>query len=77
MSNYFKTHSSDKTTFKTVGMCGSHCVAKVETGLRSLEGVISAAADFEKNEVDILYDPQKVTIEDLKKTVLNVGYTVL
>jgi copper chaperone len=77
MSDFLRKHKAEKIILRTVGMCGLHCVDKVESGLRSLEGVLSATADFEKNAVKIEYDPRKVTIEDLKRMILNVGYKVL
>jgi len=76
MLRALKRHSGERVVLKTVGMCGLHCAAKVESALRSLDGVTSAAADFEKNEVAVEYDPRRVALEDLEKSILNVGYRV-
>jgi copper chaperone len=55
--------------------CG-HCKAAVEGELNKLFGVESASADVEKGIVEVSYDETKVTTEDLKGAIEEVGYTV-
>jgi len=55
--------------------CG-HCKAAVEDGLNNLFGVERPNADFERGTVDVAYDEERVTIEDLRDAVQEAGYTL-
>ncbi len=55
--------------------CG-HCKAAVEGELSKLSGVQRANADLEKGTVEVSYDEDTVTTEDLKDAIEEAGYTV-
>jgi copper chaperone len=55
--------------------CG-HCKAAVEGELSKLSGVESSNADVEKGIVEISYDEEKVSTEQLKDAIEEAGYTV-
>ena len=63
-------------TFKVPDMSCGHCKAAVEGELNKLSGVRKANADVEKGTVEVTYDERKVTTEDLKDAIEEVGYTV-
>jgi copper chaperone len=63
-------------TLKFTDMSCGHCKAAVEGELNKLFGVESASADVEKGIVEVSYDETKVTTEDLKGAIEEVGYTV-
>jgi copper chaperone len=63
-------------TLKVTDMSCGHCKAAVEGELNKLFGVESASADVEKGIVEVSYDETKVTTEDLKGAIEEVGYTV-
>jgi copper chaperone len=63
-------------TLKVTDMSCGHCKAAVEGELNKLFGVKSASADVEKGIVEVSYDETKVTTEDLKGAIEEVGYTV-
>ena len=63
-------------TFNVPDMSCGHCKAAVEGGLNGLPGVEKANADIAKGTVKVSYDEGSVTIEDLKGTIEEAGYTV-
>jgi len=50
------------------------CELSVEKALNNVEGIQSSQASAQKGNVSILYDPGKVTVEDLVRTINKTGY---
>jgi copper chaperone CopZ len=46
----------------------------VKKALDGLEGVNEATVSFKEKRADFLYDPQKVTVEDMVKVISRVGF---
>jgi copper chaperone CopZ len=70
---------SQKTDEKQVvipveGMSCFTCELSVEKALNSVEGIQFSQASAQKGNVSILYDPGKVTVEDLVRTINKTGY---
>ncbi len=63
-------------TFKVPEMSCGHCKAAVEGELNKLSGVERSNADFEKGTVEVSYDEERVTTEELKGAIEEAGYTV-
>jgi copper chaperone len=63
-------------TFKVPEMSCGHCKAAVEGELNKLSGVERADADVERGTVEVSYDEETVTTEDLKGAIEEAGYTV-
>ena len=63
-------------TFKVPDMSCGHCKAAVEGELNKLSGVEHSNADLEKGTVEVLYDEDRVTTDDLKGAIEEAGYTV-
>jgi copper chaperone len=66
---------TDKTLNVTGMSCG-HCKAAVEGELNKLSGLEWANADVERGTVEVSYDEDKVTTEDLKGAIEEAGYSV-
>ena len=66
----------ESVTFQVEGMSCQHCVGKVESGLKALDGVSSVKVDLEAKEAKIRYDPQKIKAEELRDKLIDVGYQV-
>ncbi|HEX6709190.1 MAG TPA: cation transporter [Rubrobacter sp.] len=64
------------TTLNVPEMSCGHCKAAVEGELNKLDGVQSAFADIDRGTVEVYYDDEKVTTDDLKETIEEAGYTV-
>ena len=64
------------TTLDVEGMSCGHCKAAVEGELGKIAGVEHSDANFEKNTVEVRYDADRVTTDDLREAVAEAGYTV-
>lgn len=56
------------------GMSCFTCELSVEKAVNNIDGVQSSQANAQKGNVRILYDPGKVTVEDLVKAINKTGY---
>ena len=65
-----------KETLQIEGMHCASCVASVEKSLKTLEGVENATINLATETALVEFIEEKVTINDLKKAVSDVGYGV-
>ena len=63
-------------TLKVSDMSCGHCKAAVEGELNKLAGVEYSKADVEKGIVEVSYDEDKVSTEQLKDAIEEAGYTL-
>ena len=71
------TLAATKTeTVKVSGWKCEKCPAKTEAKLKAVNGVESATADREKNQVVVKYDDSKTKHADLEKAVADSGFAV-
>lgn len=66
-----------KKTIPVIGMACSVCSANVERKLNSLEGVNSATISLAGRTALVDYDPEKITLEDMKREISNAGYDLV
>lgn len=66
-----------KKTIPVIGMACSVCSANVERKLNSLEGVNSATVSLAGRTALVDYDPEKITLEDMKREISNAGYDLV
>jgi len=64
----------ETVTIPVAGMSCASCVAKIEAGLASLPGVLSAAVNFAAERATVEYVPTQVAVEDLRAAIRNLGY---
>ncbi|MBI5869845.1 MAG: heavy-metal-associated domain-containing protein [Actinobacteria bacterium] len=53
--------------------CG-HCKMTVESTGNSLEGVSSISADPETKKIDVTYDENVITLDEIKQAMEKAGY---
>ena len=58
-------------------MACSVCAANVERKLNSLEGITSATVSLAGRTALVDYDPEKITLEDMKREISNAGYDLV
>ena len=58
------------------GMTCGGCVRNVTNVLKGLDGVAKAEVSLEKNNAVVDYDPGKVGLEQLKRSVVEAGFEV-
>ena len=63
-------------TLEISGMTCGGCVRSVGNVLKALDGVAKAEVSLEKNSAVVEYDPDKVAIEQLKRSVEEAGFEV-
>lgn len=62
---------------KVNGMMCSHCESRVNKAVGALDGVFFVAADSSKGIVDVEFDKDKVTLEQIKMAIVEQDYEVL
>ncbi|HAQ05493.1 MAG: Copper-translocating P-type ATPase CopA [Candidatus Azambacteria bacterium GW2011_GWB2_46_37] len=68
--------ATTKIQFEVQGMhCGA-CATSIQMLLSMQEGVTKASVDYDSKKGEVEYDPEKVKIEDLFKTVEEIGYKI-
>lgn len=65
-----------KVVLKSLGMSCPFCKAAISAKLKQLPGVIAYEVDLKSDSATVLYDPAKVTVEELKKAVAEAGFQV-
>lgn len=63
-------------TLSVEGMSCGHCKAAVEEELNKLSGVEYSSADPNTGIVEVRYDEEKVTDDDLEGAVQEAGYAL-
>jgi len=65
-----------KTTLQVSGMFCEMCAALIEKELEKQPGVRSAHIRFAQGEVEVEYEPSKVSLEQLRNIIEKAGYKV-
>ena len=66
-----------KKTIPVIGMACSVCSANVEKKLQSLEGINSASVSLASRTALVDYDPDIISLEDMKREISNAGYDLV
>ncbi len=66
-----------KQTLPVVGMACAHCSAYVEKTLNSLKGVQKASVNLASRSALVEYDPQTITLEEMKRAISDIGYDLV
>jgi Cu+-exporting ATPase len=65
---------TEKKVLKITGMDCASCAAVIEYGLKKQEGINSANVNFATEKLYLDFDPQRVTLDKIKKLVKDSGY---
>ena len=66
----------EKVTLNVQGMSCGHCVKAVEGSVGALSGVSSVKVDLKGATVDVEFNPQEVSVDQIKETIDDQGYDV-
>ena len=66
-----------KQTIPVIGMACASCSANVERKLNSLPGISSAAVSLAGRSALVDYDPEKISLETMKKEINGIGYDLV
>ncbi|HPS91451.1 MAG TPA: heavy metal-associated domain-containing protein [Methanothrix sp.] len=72
-----KILENKRIELKISGMACAGCSGAVQKALSKLEGVSSAKVELAKKTAYVDYDPEKLTLQDLKNAVERSGYKVV
>ena len=66
-----------KKTIPVIGMACASCSANIERKLNSLEGINSASVSLAGRSALVDYDPDKISLETMKKEINGIGYDLV
>ncbi|HWQ44581.1 MAG TPA: heavy metal translocating P-type ATPase [Methanosarcina barkeri] len=64
-----------EVTIGVYGMTCGHCQKRVADTISSFEGVEFVDVDLESERATVNFDPQKVSLDDIKAAILKAGYS--
>lgn len=68
-------NQANKTVLIEVeGMTCAGCEPHINETLKELNGVLSAEASFQNKNVNVVYNPKQITLEQIKKAIDEIGY---
>jgi copper chaperone len=67
----------EKVTLNVKGMSCGHCVKAVEGSVGTLNGVNAVKVNLDAATVDVEFNPQQVSLEQIKETIDDQGYDVV
>lgn len=59
---------------KVNGMNCQSCGTFIREALEGIEGVFNASANLKKKRVDVLFNDDKTSTEEIRKAIENIGY---
>ena len=68
---------TSKVTLRVGGMSCASCVATIEGALSNLKGVSKAQVNFAAQKAQVEYDPAETNLEQVARTIEDVGYEVV
>ena len=68
---------NNKETYKIGGMTCASCAKAVERATKKLDGVESSSVNIATEKLNIEYDKQKVSFDDIKLAIEKAGYKVI
>lgn len=69
--------SKEVRTLSVNGMSCEHCVKAVKGAVGNLNGVDSVNVDLKGKKATVEFDPEKVTVEQIKDAIEDQGYDVV
>jgi len=63
----------EKATFTVYGNCGM-CESTIEKSLADVDGVFLADWELETLEMTVKYDPDVITLDEIKQKIADAGY---
>jgi len=63
--------------FRILNMDCTSCTRAISRTLYKLDGVIDVSFNYITDKIDVEYDPEKVTMEDVKKAVKKIGFKII
>lgn len=65
----------NKLKLKINGMHCTSCSLSIDMDLEDLEGINKAHTSYAKQETEVEFDPDKITLETIIETIAKTGYS--
>jgi len=59
---------------KVEGMTCQHCVQTITEALKKIQGLDSVAVDLDKKEVDVKFDENETSLQEITGKIVEVGF---
>ena len=73
MTTFAQTSKKETATIQTNGVCGQ-CKNLFDANIPYLKGVTDYSYDQATAKMTVSYNPQKTTIDEIRKAISNLGY---
>ncbi len=73
-----ETNGNEKQSkLKITGMTCASCVATIEKSVKNLDGILDIKVNLGNEEANIIYNPSKVSYNDIERKITDLGYKVV
>lgn len=66
-----------KNTFKIKGMFCTGCENRIQNRLKTIDGIKTVKADWNKEEIKLEYDENKTNLQEIKENIEDLGYELM
>lgn len=63
-----------RKSVKVEGMTCQHCVQTITEALKKIPGLDSVAVDLDKKEVDVKFDENETSLQEITGKIVEVGF---
>ncbi len=70
-------HNTRKITLPVTGMSCAGCAVSVESMLQNTAGVQEAAVNYANQSVQVRFDPQQISLDDMDTVLQGIGYGLI
>lgn len=69
-----KPPKGEDIVLSVVGMHCTSCALTIDGELEDTPGVLKASTSYARSELNICFDPQKISVEEISEIIRNLGY---
>ena len=73
-NNRLIANNLETASLKVLGMDSAHCAMMVEQAIGKLAGIDKIDADFPNQRAKIVFDASKISLEEIFKVIIDIGY---
>lgn len=73
---FAKQLAGEKITLKLAGLHCTSCAMNIDGALEDAPGIYRATTNYAKSQVEIEFDPQKITPQQMTTLITDQGYSV-
>ncbi|MBS3095047.1 heavy metal translocating P-type ATPase [Candidatus Woesearchaeota archaeon] len=67
----------ERVELKIIGMHSPHCEGVIKNGLKDVKGISKVEASFPNESAIISFNPEAITLDEIKKKIKKLGYEAL